>query len=195
MIRLLIFILSVVFFAAAVTILLTLGQAVHIEAFGWRMDVPAGLAAAFVALVLGAFGLLVSLYKDFTGMRRRRVLRGVLKRREKGVDALVEAAAAHARADFAKAGKLSQKASKLLDRDDVIALFAAPAAPAPASVETDIDRAPPADPDDAPEAAPEPPPALAPAPAPAALPPPAETPESLAEDTLDRDAAAARRVS
>lgn len=188
MIRLLIFIFSVVFFAAAVTILLTLGEAVHIEAFGWRMDPPAGVAAAVIALVLGAFGLLVSLYKDFTGMRRRRVLRGVLKRREKGVDTLVEAATAHARAEYAKAGKLSQKASKLLDRDDVIALFAAPIAPGPAPVRIEIDLDRHAEPEAVTKAPP------APEPAPEALPLP-EAPERLAEEALDRDAAAARGVS
>jgi hypothetical protein len=189
MIRLLIFILSIAFFAAAATILLTLGQSVHVEAFGWKMDAPAGVAGAAAALFLGAFGLLVSLYKDFTAMRRRRVLRGVLKRREKGVDALVEAASAHARADYPKAGKLAQKASKLLDRDDVLSLFAAPSAPEPAPVEIAIDL----------EPVGEPTPAAAIEPGPAALPAPldeaAEAPERLAEETLDRDAAAARRVS
>lgn len=195
MIRLLIFIFSIVFFAAAATILLTLGQSVHVEAFGWRMDAPAGVAGAAIALFLGAFGLLVSLYKDFTSMRRRRVLRGVLKRREKGVDTLVEAATARARADFEKAGKLAQKASKLLDRDDVLALFAAPPAPEPEPVEIDIDLEPEAE--TKPSAAIEPVPAAEAAPA--ALPAPAnalqEAPERLAEETLDRDAAAARRVS
>lgn len=193
MIRLLIFILSVVFFAAALTILLTLGQSVQIAAFGWKMDVPAGVAAAFVALVLGAFGLLISLYKDFTGMRRRRVLRGVLKRREKGVEALVGAASAHVRADYAKAAKLAQKASKLLDRDDVIALFAAPASrqvePETEPVEIEIELEPEAETPTAPVIEAQP----APEPAPAALPPPAETPDP--QETLDRGANAARRVS
>ena len=189
MIRLLIFILSVVFFAAAATILLTLGQSVHVEAFGWKMDAPAGLAGAFVALVLGAFGLIVSLYKDFTGMRRRRVLRGVLKRREKGVDTLVEASSAHARADYAKAGKLAHKASKLLDRDDILALFAAPLRPEAAPVELEIDLEPEPEAPVAKEIEAQP----IPEPAPAALPPP---PEALGpEEALDRDANAARRVS
>ncbi|HBS30188.1 MAG TPA: hypothetical protein DEA40_00335 [Parvularcula sp.] len=195
MLRLLIFIFSIVFFAAAATILLTLGQSVQVAAFGWKMDAPAGVAGAAVALFLGVFGLLVSLYKDIAGMRRRRVLRGVLRRREKGVDALVEAAAAHARADYHKAGKLSQKASKLLDRDDVIALFAPPSAPEPAPVEIEVELDPAAD--ASPAAAP-----LLDAPAdaaPAALPaPPAEpawAPEQDAEEALDRDADAARRVS
>jgi hypothetical protein len=189
MLRLLIFILSIVFFAALATILLTLGQSVHVEAFGWKLDAPAGVAGAAVALFLGAFGLVVSLYKDFTGMRRRRVLRGVLKRREKGVDTLVEAASAHARADYPKAGKLAQKASKLLDRDDVLALFAAPPAPEYAPVDIAIDPDPVEE--TKPVATDEPAPAALPAP----LDEPAEAPERLAEETLDRDAAAARRVS
>lgn len=189
MIRLLIFMLSVVFFAAAATMLLTLGQSVRIEAFGWKLDAPAGVAGAFVALVLGAVGLLVSLYKDFTGMRRRRVLRGVLKRREKGVDALVEAASAHARADYAKAGKLAQKASKLLDRDNVGALFAAPAEPQQAAVEIAVDLEPEPEAPAVPEIEAQP----VPEPAPPALPAPPEAPDP--EATLDRDANAARRVS
>ena len=200
MIRLLIFILSAVFFAAAATILLTLGQRVSVEAFGWKMDAPAGVAGAFIALVLGSFGLLVSLYKDFTGMRRRRVLRGVLRRREKGVAALVEAAQAHARADYTRAGKLSRKASKLLDRDDIAALFAAPP-PAPGvtqdsladEVEIEVELEPGAEPEEAPA----PPPALPEPPSPVAPPAPvvptAGPPDP--EESLDRDAAAARRVN
>jgi hypothetical protein len=193
MLRLLIFIFSVVFFAAAVTILLTLGETVHVEAFGWSIDPPAGVAGVIVAFVLGAVALLVSLYKDFTGLRRRRVLRGVLKRREKGVDALVDAVGSYMRADYAKAGKHAQKAAKLLDRDNLIALLAPPPAPdpapEPAPVAVEIDPAPPAE---AP-AADEPLIAAPPDPPPAALPPPAEAPHE--EDALDRDAAAARRVS
>lgn len=191
MLRLLIFILSVVFFAAAATILLTLGQAVHVEAFGWKLDVPAGVAGAVIALTLGAVGLLVSLYKDAMGMRRRRVLRGVLKRREKGVDLLVEAASAQARADTAKAGKLAQKAARLLDRKDVIALFAAPPAVQSAPVEIERDPEPEAETAAIEEIEPEKPPE----PILAALPAPAEAPDLNAEEALDRDANAARRVS
>lgn len=195
MIRLLIFILSIVFFAALATILLTLGQSVHVEAFGWKMDAPAGVAGAGAALFLGAFGFLVSLYKDFTALRRRRVLRGVLRRREKGVDALVEATAAHARADFSKAGKLAQKASKLLDRDDIVALLAAPPAPEPAPVEIDLDLAPPDEAERLAASGPAIPAEPAPAALPAPLDAPAETEERRAEEALDRDANAARRVS
>ncbi len=190
MIRLLIFILSAVFFAAAGTILLSLGQRVHVEAFGWKLDAPAGVAGANIAIVVGAFGLLVSLYKDVMGMRRRRVLRGVLKRREKGIDSLLEAAAAHAGAEYAKAEKLAQKASRLLDRDGVNALFAPPsatAAPAAIDIESAPDLGAPV-PAEIPLEQPV-------APMPAALPAPAEAPDRLAEEALDRDAAAARRVS
>lgn len=204
MIRLLIFILSVVFFAAAATILLTLGQRVSVEAFGWKMDAPAGVAGAFIALFFAAFGLLVSLYKDFTGMRRRRVLRGVLRRREKGVAALVEAAQAHARAEYPKAAKHARKASKLLDRDDVAVLFAAPPPAPDVTLETipdDIEIEVELEPGGAePEEAAAPSPALPEPPPPAALPSPAaptagppDTPDP--EESLDRDAAAARRVN
>lgn len=138
MLRLLIFLLWVVFAAFAVTVLLTLGEAVKIEAFGWRMDVPAGVAGAALALLLAATALVVSLWNGWSALRRRSLLRAVLKRREKGVAALVEAALAHQAADYRKSERLAGKAAKLLDRDAIATLFAAPA-----PVEIELDPPPP----------------------------------------------------
>lgn len=199
MIRLLTFLLGAIFFAALVTALFSLGAAVHVEAFGWQADPPAGVAAAAFAAVLFAVGLVVSLYKDFISMRRRALLRGVLKRRDKGVDALVEAAGAHQRADHRKAGRLAQKASRLLDRDDFLALFAP--APAPVEIEVELEPEPELAAAPQPEPPPEPEPLAAPVAMPAIAPPteaapaPEEPPAPTAEEALDRDIAAARRVS
>lgn len=204
MIRLLIFLLWVVFAAFVITAMLSLGESVKIEAFGWRLDAPAGVAGAGLALFAGAAGLLVSLWRDWTGMRRRGVLRGVLKRRDKGVTALVDAAIAHQAADYRKAEKLAAKAAKLLDRDAVVTLFRPAPAPAPVEIEIEVPPPPPL-----PEPEPEPelllppaedvaaPPETAPEPAPLAPPDAAATPpdEAAIEEALDRDVAAARGVS
>jgi len=206
MIRLLTFLFGAIFFAALVTLLFGLGETVHVEAFGWQADPPAGIAGAFIAALLFAVGLLVSLYKDFAGLRRRAVLRGVIKRREKGVDALVEAVSSHRRADFGKADRLAQKASRLLDRDDILTLFSptptptptpapAPEAAAPVAVALEFSHE---KSEVAPETAAIAPPAeeqAAPLLSPASEAAPAEDVERRAEEALDRDIAAARRVS
>jgi hypothetical protein len=200
MIRLLIFLLWVVFAAFVITVVLSPGASVKLEAFGWRLDAPAGVAGGALALLLGATALIVSLWKDWTAMRRRSLLRAVLKRREKGVAALVEAAEAHQAADFKKAEKLSVKAAKLLDRDAVARLFKAPPEPLmedPAASPAEIS---------APEPEPPPSPALIPPPTEEAASPesgPAPPPDAHApppeladtEEALDRDVAAARRVN
>jgi uncharacterized membrane-anchored protein len=202
MIRLLIFLLWVVFAAFVITVVLSPGDSVMLEAFGWRLDAPAGVAGGALALLLGATALIVSLWKDWTAMRRRSLLRAVLKRREKGIAALVEAAEAHQAADFKKAEKLSVKAAKLLDRDAVARLFKAPPEPlveeltaAPAEIAAPV-----------PEPEPPPSPALIPPPTEEAASPesePAPPPDAYApppeladtEEALDRDVAAARRVN
>ncbi len=188
MLRLLRFILAAVMLAAAITLMFSLGEGVHVEAFGWKADAPAGFAAGVIALTLFAVAFLVSLYKDLTGLRRRAMLRGVIKRREKGVDTLVAAALAQQGADFDKAKRLAEKASRLLDRDDVIGLFRRPdeaAAPVAIDPALALDRVGPE-----PAIAAIDPPVEEPQP-PAALP----SPDSRAEEALDRDIDAARRVS
>jgi len=202
MLRLLIFLLWVVFAAFAVTVLLTFGEAVKIEAFGWRMDVPAGVAGAALALLLAATALVVSLWNGWSALRRRSLLRAALKRREKGVAALVEAARAHQAADYRTSGRLAGKAAKLLDRDAIATLFAAPA---PVEIELDLpppeaetqppveeDRtalAPPAEEVSAPAL-------IAQSPQPAPPDAGAVAPEQAdAEDAQDRTIAAARQIS
>lgn len=202
MIRLLIFIFAVVFFAAAATLLFSLGDTVRVEAFGWKADAPAGIAGAFAALLFGAVAAIVSIVKDITAIRRRSALRQIIKRRNRGVDALVEAAAALGAGKDARALSLSLKAARLLDRDDVAALFAPVPAPQRAG---GVDPEP--ETDEARDTAlqkrvvPSPQEALTPAPMPLSLPDGVsdgvrETVAALeAEEALDRDAAAARRVS
>ena len=206
MLRLLIFLLWVVFAAFAVTLVLALGASVKIEAFGWRMDAPAGVAGFAVALLLGLTALAVSLWKDWTAMRRRSLLRSVLKRREKGVAAFVEAVEAHRAGDDRQAQKLATKAAKLLDRDAIAGLFRRPPEPAteePAPEEIALEDRSPAE-----IAAPEPEPEPALQPAPTRIPPPADDAappppdayapppdEADADDAFDRDIAAARRVN
>lgn len=199
MLRLLIFLLWVVFAAFVLTLALSLGQSVKVEAFGWRMDAPAGVAGAALALILAGVALVVSLWKDWTSMRRRSLLRAVLKRREKGVALLIEAVTAHQSGEGGKAEKLSVKAAKLLDRDAVAGLFRA----APAALQTE-EPAPEPEPQAMPELEPEPvliaPPAEEPGPAEPPPPPPpdagASAPENVgADDAADRDVAAARQVS
>jgi hypothetical protein len=214
MLRLLIFLLWVVFAAFLITLALTLGESVKIEAFGWRMDAPAGVAAGALALLLGATGLIVSLWKDWTGMRRRGLLRAVLKRREKGVAAFVEAVEAHRAGDDRRTQKLATKAAKLLDRDVIAGLFRPPPQPLkeePALEETAAEEPAPAEiaaPEPRPEPAPAPAIEIPPQPAPPVLPPPtdeaappppdaaASAPDKVdAEDAFERDIAAARRVN
>lgn len=204
MLRLLIFLLWVVFAAFIVTLALTLGESVKVEAFGWRMDAPAGVAAAALLLLLGATALLVSLWKDWTGMRRRGLLRAVLKRREKGVAAFVEAVEAHRAGDNRRTQKLATKAAKLLDRDAIAGLFKPP--PEPLKEESAPQEILPEDTAPAAIAAPEP--QQGPAPRPALIPPPTDEPvppppdaaasapdKGDADNAFERDIAAARRVN
>lgn len=196
MLRLLIFLMWVVFAAFVITLALTLGQSVKVEAFGWRMDAPAGVAAAAFALLLGATGLAVSLWKDWTGMRRRSLLRAVLKRREKGVAAFIDAVEAHQAGDDRRTQKSATKAAKLLDRDAIAGLFRPPPAPAEPEQPEPAIVAPQPEPEPQPE--PQPPPALIPPPAKEAAPPDAAAPAPEAADadeSFERDIAAARRVN
>ncbi len=212
MLRLLIFLLWVVFAAFLVTLALTFGESVKVEAFGWRMDAPAGVAAGALALLLAVTALIVSLWKDWTAMRRRGLLRAVLKRREKGVAAFVEAVEAHRAGDERRTEKLATKAAKLLDRDVIAGLFRPPPEPVkeePAPEETAPEHPAPAEiaaPEPQPE--PEPEPQIPPRPAAPVLPPPADeaappppdaaasAPDKVdAEDAFERDIAAARRVN
>jgi outer membrane biosynthesis protein TonB len=205
MLRLLIFLLWVVFAAFLVTLALTFGESVKIEAFGWRMDAPAGVAGAGLALLLGATALIVSLWKDWTGMRRRALLRAVLKRREKGVAAFVEAVEAHQAGDDRRTHKLATKAAKLLDRDAIAGLFRRP--PETMKEEPAPEKAAPEEPAPAEIAAPEPQPApspepqIPPQPATPVLPPPTDEatlppPDAVdADKAFERDIAAARRVN
>ncbi|MDZ7629409.1 MAG: heme biosynthesis HemY N-terminal domain-containing protein [Parvularculaceae bacterium] len=181
MLRLLIFIFFAALIALGVVALLTLGETVKVEAFGWKIDAPPGLAAVTIAAILGATALLAGLWKDFVHLRRRGVLRGVLKRREKGVDILLEAVRARADANSERAAKLAAKAARLLDRDAIASLFALEE-PAPVPVSPKNDPPPASDP-----------PTEKIAPPPESLLPPVS--EESADESLDRDVDAARRVN
>lgn len=178
MLRLLIFVFFAALVALGVVALLTLGETVKVEAFGWKIDAPPGLAALAVAAVLGMTALLAGLWKDFVHLRRRAVLRGVLKRREKGIDHLLEALAARAGANPDKAVKLAAKAARLLDRDAINAMFG-PDAPEPVRVTPKSD----------------PPPTIIPPAEQLPPPEPPPPPAASADESLDRDVDAARRVN
>lgn len=129
MIRLLIFLLWIVFFAALLTLLFTLKSEVSAEAFGWRFDVPLGVLlgalAGFSALLIGATALIKDALKAPGSSRARRAAR----RRETGLAALAKGFEALSAGDPAGARKAADAAGKALGEAAVVRLLAAEAAP------------------------------------------------------------------
>jgi HemY protein len=128
MIRILIFIGWVIFFAAALTALLSLRETASIEAFGWRMELPIGVAAASLlascALLFGA----ASLTGEALTARRRAAARRDALRREKGLAAVTKGLDAIAAGDAAAARRQAAIAGKALGGAPVARLIAAQAA-------------------------------------------------------------------
>lgn len=128
MIRVLIFILWVVLFAAALTILFGLKAVIQIEAFGWRLDIPAGVA---ILMILGAAGLVAlatSITKDMVSAPRMRRARREIALREKGLAAITRGLDAIAMGDGARARGEAATAAKALGPAPVAHLIAAQAA-------------------------------------------------------------------
>lgn len=128
MIRILIFVLWVVLFAAALTLLFSLRTATPVEAFGWRMDVPAGLALSAALVFAGAVALATSVVKDLTWAPKAARARRDVERREKGLAAVTRGLEAIAVGDGAAARREAGRAARALGAAPVARLIAAQAA-------------------------------------------------------------------
>ncbi|MEK7266378.1 MAG: heme biosynthesis HemY N-terminal domain-containing protein, partial [Pseudomonadota bacterium] len=128
MIRLLIFVLWVIFFAAALTALFSVRSTFPIEAFGWKMDVPAGLAAAVAIFLAASVALMTSMLKDLVGARKSARARKALDLREKGLAAITRGFEAIAIGDGPAARREADRATKALGGAPVTRLIAAQAA-------------------------------------------------------------------
>lgn len=128
MIRLLIFILFVIFFAAIVTAFFVLPGRIPVDAFGWRMDVPAGVAVIAAALFVAVIFLVASTLKDLVGAPRAARARKEIAKREKGLAAVTRGLEAIAAGDGALARREAASASKALGGAPVAKLIAAQAA-------------------------------------------------------------------
>ena len=128
MIRLLLFMTSVIVAAAALTFLLAAGGSASIDAFGWRFDIPAGAAVIAVAAFSVLLVLSVSLIKDIVGAPGRARVRRDARRREKGLGALTKGFAAVAAGDAPAARKQADIAAKALPDAAVSKILAADAA-------------------------------------------------------------------
>lgn len=128
MIRLLIFILWVIFFAIVLTAFFAIKSRIPLEAFGWRMDLPAGVALAAVALFAAIIFILTSTAKDLLGAPRAARARKELEKREKGLAAVTRGLEAIAAGDGALARREAASASKALGGAPVTKLIAAQAA-------------------------------------------------------------------
>lgn len=128
MIRLLIFALWIVFFAAVLTILFGIRTALAIEAFGWRMDAPAGLAILAALVFAGLIGLATSFVKDLAGAPKTARIRRKISQRERGLAALTRGLEAIAIGDGAAARREAERAAKALGPAPVTKLIAAQAA-------------------------------------------------------------------
>jgi len=128
MIRLLIFALWVIFFAAALTTLFAVRMAFPVEAFGWKMDVPAGLAFAIVLFFAAMVAIATSVLKDLVGAPKAARARKAIELREKGLAALTRSLEAIAAGDGAAAKREADRATKALAGAPVAKLIAAQAA-------------------------------------------------------------------
>lgn len=128
MIRLLIFALWIVFFAAVLTILFGIRTALAIEAFGWRMDAPAGLAILAALVFAGLIALATSFVKDLAGAPKTARIRRKISQRERGLAALTRGLEAIAIGDGAAARREAERAAKALGSVPVTKLIAAQAA-------------------------------------------------------------------
>lgn len=128
MIRLLIFLLWIVFFAVMLTLLISSRSAIAAEAFGWRMEIPAGLAALGALAFAGIVALGTSVLKDFAAAPKAARARREIEKREKGLAALTKGLEAIAAGDGAAARREAQAAARSLGAAPVTKLIAAQAA-------------------------------------------------------------------
>lgn len=127
-IRILIFIIWVIFFAAALTLLLSVKSVVSVEAFGWRFDLPAGVAATIAfgaaAALVGATALLKDAFAAPGVLRARRSI----AQQKRGLAAMTKGLEALAAGDGWTARKQAQLAARSLGGAPVTKLLAAQAA-------------------------------------------------------------------
>lgn len=128
MIRLLIFVLWIIFFAAALTALSSVRSALPVEAFGWKMDIPAGLALAVALFLAVLVALATSILKDLVGAPTAARARKAIDLREKGLKAITRGLEAIAIGDGAAAKREADRAAKALGGAPVTKLIAAQAA-------------------------------------------------------------------
>lgn len=128
MIRLLMFFLWIVFFAGGLTLLISAGSLITVEAFGARFDIQAGvgaaLALALAALIAGA----TSTVKDVVGAPRIARARRESARRERGLAAITKGLEAIAAGDAAQARRQAEIATRSLGAAPVARLLTAQAA-------------------------------------------------------------------
>ncbi|OFX04722.1 MAG: hypothetical protein A3E78_16445 [Alphaproteobacteria bacterium RIFCSPHIGHO2_12_FULL_63_12] len=128
MIRLLIFVLWIVFFAAALTALFGIRSAIPIEAFGWKMDIPSGLVIIGAIFFAAMVALATSLMKDFIGAPKMARAKKAIEQREKGLAAITRGLEAIAAGDGPAARREADRAEKALGGAPVTKLIAAQAA-------------------------------------------------------------------
>lgn len=128
MIRLLIFLLWVVLIAAVLTLLFSIRSSIPFEAFGWRMDIPAGVAALCALAFTAVVSLATSTLKDLAGAPKALRIRREIERRERGVAALTRGLESIAAGDGKAARREAQAAARALGSAPVAKLIAAQAA-------------------------------------------------------------------
>ncbi|MEZ5926906.1 MAG: heme biosynthesis HemY N-terminal domain-containing protein [Parvularculaceae bacterium] len=128
MIRILIFILSIVFIAALLTVLAGADGRTTAEAFGLKFDIHTGGAAIIVLLVIGAAIVLTSVYKDLRRLPHDLKIREREAARERGVAALTRGLEAVAVGDAESAQHHARVARRSLPDSSLTRLLAAQAA-------------------------------------------------------------------
>lgn len=128
MVRLLTFIFFVIVAASLLTALLAIDSRASIEAFGWRFDVPTGVAAFLVAAFTTLVVLFASFIKDLADAPKRARARAAFKRRERGLAALTQGFNAAAAGDAQGTRKQAALALKALGDAPAAKILSAEAA-------------------------------------------------------------------
>ncbi len=128
MIRVLIFILSVIFVAGAVTFFASMSERIEAEAFGLKYDIHAGaaIAAMFVSALLLIF--MTAWFKDLAALPGKLRAREKEARRTRGIAALTRGLEAVAVGDAADAQHHARVAHRNLDDSALTRLLTAQAA-------------------------------------------------------------------
>lgn len=128
MLRVLIFFLWVILFALTLTLLFSIRSTVSASMFGWRFDIPAGvaltIAIGLAAIIAGATALI----KDFVAAPKMARAKREIERREKGLAAITKGLEAIAIGDASAARRQAAIATKTLGGPPVAKLIAAQAA-------------------------------------------------------------------